>query len=101
MAQKVIERNCAEDPFILVELAKKAVAAFPIEEAVRIRLHPVDQAIFTDGRFLGEVVGDRSVRWIPDPDVVPGGCVVEGPDKIVDARVDEALCRVVRALTDG
>jgi hypothetical protein len=32
---------------------------------------------------------------------MPGGCIVEGPDRIVDGRLDEALCRIVRSLTDG
>ena len=101
MAQKVLGLTREQDPTVFVELAQKAVAAFPLEEAVRIRLHPSDRAVLSDGRFLNQVVGDRTVKWIPDEDIVPGGCVVEGPDKIIDGRVDEALCRFVRVLTDG
>lgn len=101
MARKVVERTREEDHTAFVDLAKQAVAAFPVDEALRIRLHPADQAVLSDGGFLDDVVGARSVRWIPDDEVVPGGCIVEGPDKIVDGRVDEALARVVRALTNG
>ena len=101
MAQKVVGRTREEDPTVFVELAQKAVATFPIEEALRIRLHPADQSVLSDGHFLDQVVGDRVVRWIADEDVVPGGCIVEGPDKIIDGRVDEALCRIVSVLTDG
>lgn len=101
MAQKVIERTRDQDQSAFVDLARQAVAAFPVEEALRIRLHPADQAVLADGGFLDEVIGMRSVRWIPDDEVVPGGCIVEGPDKIVDGRVDEALVRMVEALTNG
>ena len=101
MAQKIVGRACVEDPEAVIELARKAVAKFPVGEGVRIRLHPSDHAVFLDERYFEGFVGDRTVRWIPDEDVVPGGCVVEGPDRIVDGRVDEALCRIVRALTDG
>ncbi len=101
MAQKVIERVREEDHDVFVELARKAVAAFPVEESLKIRLHPADRMVLNDGQLLEQVAGDRTVRWIPDDDVVAGGCIVEGPDKIIDGRVDEALRRVVSALTDG
>jgi flagellar assembly protein FliH len=101
IAQKVVGRAREEDSAVFVELAQRAVAAFPAGEALRIRLHPSDRAVLSDARFLDQVVGDRSVRWISDEDVLPGGCIVEGPDRIVDGRVDEAIRRVARALTDG
>jgi flagellar assembly protein FliH len=101
IAQRVVERTREQDPDVFVELAQRAVAAFPVEEAVRIRLHPTDQAVLADARHLDQVVGDRTVRWVPDEDVMPGGCIVEGPDRIVDGRVDEVLCRIVRTLIDG
>lgn len=101
IARRVVERTREQDPEVFVELAQRAVAAFPIEEAVRIRLHPTDQAVLADARHLDQVVGGRTVRWVPDEDVMPGGCIVEGPDRIVDGRLDEALCRIVRSLTDG
>lgn len=101
IAQWVVERTCEEDSEVLAQLARRAIESFPVEEAVRIRLHPNDHATLSDPHLLEEVVGKRSVKWIPDDDVVPGGCVVEGPDKIVDGRIDEALARIVRSLTDG
>ena len=48
-----------------------------------------------------ETTGGREARWIADEDVVPGGCIVEGPDRIVDGRVDQALERIFWELTRG
>lgn len=100
VAGTVIGRAHGKDPTLFIELAERAVAAFPLEEAVRIRLHPHDRAILDNEDALMKVVGARGVQWIPDEDVVRGGCIVEGRDRIVDGRVDEALCRVINALTD-
>ena len=99
IASKIVGRELQADSAPFVELARSAVAAFPLEEAVRIRLHPADREIIAND-VMDEVVGERAVRWITDEDVTRGGCIVEGPDRIVDARVDEALVRIVGALTD-
>lgn len=101
MAARIIGKAHVEDPTLFVELAGKAVAAFPVEESLRIRLHPRDRAILDDEDSLMRVVGTRGVHWIRDEAVVRGGCIVEGPDRIVDGRVDEALRRVIEALSDA
>ena len=101
IADWVVDRTCQEDSTVISDLAQRAIESFPVDEAVRIRLHPNDHATLSDPELLAQVAGERAVTWIPDEDVVPGGCVVEGPDKIVDGRIDEALARIVRALTDG
>ena len=43
----------------------------------------------------------REVRWIPDASIGRGGCVVEGPERIVDGRLESALERVYRRITDA
>jgi flagellar biosynthesis/type III secretory pathway protein FliH len=41
------------------------------------------------------------VRWLADARIQPGGCVVEGRERIVDGRVDTALERLYRKLSDN
>ena len=104
IARRILERELSDDPSRFEVMARKAVAAFPAGESLKIRLHPRDLASLTAHASAepgGDLVGRRAVRWIADEEVVPGGCVVEGPDKIVDGRVDEALQRVFWSLTDG
>jgi len=104
MARQIVERELRQDPATFQELARKAVAGFPADEPLRIRLHPADLLLLAGDE--GDVdpaavkLGDRFVRWIPDEEIIPGGCIVEGPDRIVDGRVDEALQRIYWTLVD-
>lgn len=104
IARQIIEREIEQDPEIFQDLARAAVAAFPVEEPVQVRLHPDDLDLLVSGGRADAstiTVGDRTVPFVSDPEMGRGGCVVEGPVKIVDGRVDRALQRVYRTLTDG
>ena len=102
MARRILERELRDDPRTFVAMASEAVASFPADEPIRVRLHPADleamAALEPEGdpsALLGE---ERDIRWVPDEEMVQGGCVVEGPDRIVDGRLDEALRRIYYAL---
>jgi flagellar assembly protein FliH len=85
-----------------VSLVRRALTEFPIDQPVTIRIHPTDLASITASAVAEGVpltVGRAEAQWIPDPRVMPGGCVVEGRDRIVDGRVDTALERLYRRLT--
>ncbi len=101
MARQIVDRALDEDPEIFAELASKAVACFQVDEPVRIRLHPADLEQLHESGTADHVTGPRAVRWVPDEDVVRGGCIVEGPDKIVDGRVDEGILRLIRTMNGG
>jgi flagellar biosynthesis/type III secretory pathway protein FliH len=83
-------------------LARRALTEFPIDQPVLIRVNPSDLASITaaavaDGGQL--TAGRADTQWVPDPRIAPGGCVVEGRDRIIDGRVDTALERLYRRLT--
>jgi flagellar biosynthesis/type III secretory pathway protein FliH len=70
-----------------------------------VRVNPLDLSNIS-GALPGEddrapVTAGREVRWIPDASIGCGGCVVEGPERIVDGRIEAALERVYRRVTDG
>lgn len=93
IARHVIQRDVQLDPSQIRTLVQGALAEFPQEHALRVRLHPADHAL---------LAGDSSypeVSWVADPRVVRGGCVVEGRERIVDGRVDLALEQVFRRIT--
>jgi flagellar biosynthesis/type III secretory pathway protein FliH len=48
---------------------------------------------------LPAVPGTREVRISADPNVMRGGALIEGRERIVDGRVDTALERVFRAIS--
>ncbi len=104
VARRIVGRELEGDRESYRALIQEAVASFPMDQGVRIRLHPDDLEMLA-GEGSGvpgeDVVGGRDARWITDEEIVPGGCVVEGPDRIVDGRVDAALERIFRELAHG
>ena len=103
IAAHLVGHAVEADPAILSRLVQQAVSEFLPDEPVRIRVHPRDLAMLSGpmgarGASEGAVTG-RTVRWISDEDVRPGGCLVEGRERLVDGRVSTALERIYRALS--
>lgn len=103
VARHVIGRELREDAKPVLDLVRDALAEFPIDQPIRIRLSPGDLLAIRqmeDGEDrLAAFTQDREARWVGDSQVAPGGCVVEGRERIVDGRVDTALERIYRRLT--
>ncbi len=93
VARHVIQREVQVDPSRIRALVQSALAEFPHENALKVRLHPLDHALLNDDAAYPEVT------WIADARIVRGGCVVEGRERIVDGRIDLALEQVFRHLT--
>jgi flagellar biosynthesis/type III secretory pathway protein FliH len=105
IAKHVIGRELKGDPHAVAALARKAVALFPAEEAVRVRVNPQDLSVLTlatseDGGQIPVAPG-RDVTWVADAEIINGGCVVEGRHRVIDGRVDHALERIYQKLTDA
>jgi general L-amino acid transport system substrate-binding protein len=58
----------------------------------------IQSAFFAAGE-ASPIAQRKDVQWLPDGRVAPGGCLIEGRDRIVDGRVDTALERLYRRLT--
>lgn len=104
VARHIIDREVADNPEILERLVRRALAEFPIDHPVRVRVNPKDLQILQShgGQAALDALTDtppREAHWIPDVRIAPGGAVVEGRDRIIDGRVDTALERVYRRLT--
>jgi flagellar assembly protein FliH len=102
MARQLVERAVEEDTTITRDFVSRALTEFPIDQPVTIRVNPSDLAAITASAVAegGSLNGGRKdAQWIPDPRVVPGGCLIEGRDRIIDGRIDTALERLYRRLT--
>lgn len=103
IARQVIERETSMETDVVEDLVRRAARKFPLDHAIRVRLAPGDLALLTEA---GEpappssLVEDRPVRWLADPRITAGGCIVEGRERIIDGRVDTALERIYRRLTN-
>jgi flagellar biosynthesis/type III secretory pathway protein FliH len=100
VARQIVAREVSLDREIVPNLVRRALTEFPIDQAVRIRVNPLDLSVLTSGAGDDTVpiTGGREASWLADPTVSRGGCLVEGRDRIVDGRVDHALERVYRRM---
>lgn len=102
VARQIIGEEMTTTPEAVLELVTKAIAEFPVDQPLRIRVNPRDLAtiegIGTDSD-AASVLQRAEARWVGDTRIAPGGCVVEGRERIVDGRIDTALERIYRRLT--
>lgn len=97
VARQLVQREVAADPALVRGLVAGALAQFPMDDQVTVRLHPED--LHRCRTLLGEEgVTLPDLRWVADPAVERGGCLLEGRERILDGRLDVALERAYRAL---
>jgi len=103
VARQLIEREVKAEPEVVANLVRSALSHFPLDQKLRIRLNPLDLSSISREKSENRtpVTAGREVRWIPDENVARGGCVVEGPERIVDGRIDLALERIYRTVSNG
>jgi flagellar biosynthesis/type III secretory pathway protein FliH len=102
VARQLIAREVRTSPDITIDLIRRAVSEFPVDESLRIRLNPFDLsalAVAREGSMV-KVASGHEIAWVPDARVNSGGCVIEGRERILDGRVDTALERAYRRLTN-
>jgi flagellar assembly protein FliH len=102
VARQIVDQELLTEPALVERLIHRALEEFPVAQPVRIRVHPRDQAVIESRGSetrLPAAIGTREVQWLPDTNLVQGGCLVEGRDRIIDGRIDTALERVYRRLT--
>ncbi len=103
VARHLIEREYSGDPALVDSLVRTALDIAPIGGQVTVRLNPGDlhalQELGSLDRFSS---GDAmELRWIGDPELGHGGCVVEGPTSIVDGRLDRVLLDLYERISHG
>lgn len=105
VARHIVGRELNSDAAAVADLVKRALAEFPIDQPMRVRVNPHDLSLLSHPTPSGgepvSIAPNRDVRWLADSRVQPGGCVVEGRERIIDGRIDTALERVYRRLTDN
>lgn len=101
-ARHIIDREVQQDPAIVAALIRRGMAAFPQDQRLRIRLSPEDLSALSAEGVGGRPLlpGGRDMEWIPDPLIGSGGCMVEGPESVLDGRVDTALERLYWRLAE-
>jgi flagellar assembly protein FliH len=97
LAGALIGRELSLSPSLSIEAVKRAVSLVPKGDDLVVRLHPGDVITVEELQML---VADASVKVVHDPEVEPGGCVVEAGPCRIDAQIGPAMERA-RALIDS
>ena len=86
----------------IANLVRRGLTHFPVGQAVRIRLNPEDLTLISGVERSDHtsipIAPSREIRWLPDPRIERGGCIVEGVDQVIDGRLDRTLERMYRRL---
>jgi flagellar assembly protein FliH len=101
VARQIVSHEVSAKPELVADLVRRALTEFPIEQSVRIRVHPLDLSLLTLSGLdpdAAPITGTRDASWLADARIGRGGCLVEGRDRIVDGRVDAALERAYRRM---
>lgn len=102
IARHVIGRELNTDAEAIADCVRRALAEFPLDQALRIRINPHDLSLISAGDPIQggppSIAPNRDLRWLADPRIEPGGCLVEGREQIIDGRVDTALERLYRRM---
>jgi flagellar biosynthesis/type III secretory pathway protein FliH len=102
IARQLVDREIKADPEVMGQLVRQGLAHFPADQTVRIRVSPRD-LVAISGADAGEsrITGSRNARWVADENIESGSFIIDGPERVLDGRLDKALERIIRSLTDG
>lgn len=99
IARHLVERELDADPELLGHLMSRALTHFPTDECIRVRIHPDDrEALHGADPDTPVLPPERDTRWISDASVPRGSFILEGPEQVLDGRLDRALERVYRSM---
>lgn len=98
VARHIVGHEVVMDPATVRALVTRALVEMPVDSTIVVRLHPEDITA-CNGIQATDVSGRAAdVRFMADPTIVRGGCLIEGRERIIDGRIDTSLVRAYRAL---
>lgn len=102
VARKVVGHELAATPDIIVGIVKRAIQKATDREELTVRVNPenLDSAFSAQEEISHSIKGVRKLKFLADPAVAPGGCVVESPNGTVDARIERQLSELEQALME-
>ncbi|MFA7680415.1 MAG: FliH/SctL family protein [Pigmentiphaga sp.] len=87
IARQVVARELAQDPALILEVARQAMAQLSGHSSQRVlKLHPQDFALLH--QQLGNELGQAGWQLQADPSLTRGGCRIHSTDTEVDATLE-------------
>jgi len=97
IARRILQRESKMDPDLALRTARRALEQLVEREAVVLHVNPKDADALRAQKIalLDEFDGVRQITVMSDPEIAPGGCLVETEKVHVDARIDAQLDRIL------
>lgn len=105
IARQILELSCDIARQVVRQELKvntrhlRAVIGEALEQMVEdglpatVRMHPQDLALMKGA--LIETLGESAPELVADPDISPGGCLVQSPSSAVDATIEKRWARAI------
>ncbi len=94
LARQVVRRELRIDPAHLEPVIAEALSQLAEDGLpATVRMHPGDLALMQGA--LRETLASPQPEFVADPDVTPGGCVIESATAAVDATIEKRWARAV------
>ncbi len=94
----LMEREIQAEPVEVTRILRRALAHFPPDAPLEIRMNPRDLSALVqpaEGEEQAPSMGPESTfRWQAAPELGPGEIIIEAPDRILDGRVIPILERI-------
>ncbi len=106
MAERVINRTLEDDPAIVVDVVRAAIAEAQGAKSLTVRVAAADEELVraAEAELLAATEGAEELRFVADGSVGAGGCIVETERGRFDARIETQLellgAEIDRALGD-
>jgi type III secretion protein L len=93
IAHKIIGEELRTHPEAIVNIARECLQGLRRERSLTLRVPPADVDLIRDRiRLLSQSAGrERSIEVVADPDISPGGCIVESEYGVIDARLETQI----------
>ncbi len=93
LARKIVCREIQTDSDVVINVVRKALSYISERERLTIKVSPDDLQTVTDKKNLWLSVNERldNIVIATDERIDSGGCIIESPSGIADARIDIQL----------
>jgi len=94
LARQVVRQELRSDPAHLKPVIAEALSQL-VEDGLpaTVRMNPSDLALMQGA--LQENIGKSPPEFVADPNITPGGCMIESPSTSVDATIEKRWARAV------
>jgi len=100
-ARKIIKKEIDRDPQIILRTVRESLKRIKQAQKITIKVNPLDWTTLkkVQPELLFSSPGEESIYIEKDETIARGGSLIETDKEIIDARIEEQICEVKKALS--